>query len=98
MIKPSRVSSGRNIWVRLSVTIRTASRSTSGVLSRSALASCLREFAASVAITAVTKPVPPIHKGPADDASDVAQLHRLNSIVAPPHGVEHARHAFLCLQ
>ena len=63
--------------------MRTETRSTSGTLSRSLFASRVRALAASVAITAVTKPAPPMHKAPPDDANGAAQLHRLSSMGGP---------------
>src|SRR6516225_10190966 len=77
--------------------MRTASRSTSGTFVRSRFASRVRALAARVAITAVTKPAPPTHKGPPDDTSGAAQLHKLNSIAGLPYASNDARRAFCCL-
>src|SRR5262249_46985822 len=77
--------------------MRTASRSTSGTFARSRFASRVRALAARVAITAVTKPAPPTHKGPPDDTSGAAQLHKLNSMAGLPYASNDARRAFYCL-
>ena len=53
----------------LSVTIRTAKRSTSGTLRPSGVASAVRAPADSAAIMAVTKPAPPVHSEPKVEAS-----------------------------
>ena len=62
MAKPSRVSGGTNWMTTLSVTMRTASRSTTGTSPLSVLAACVRLPAAIAAIMAVTKPAPPAQR------------------------------------
>ena len=61
MVRPSRFSVGTNWMTILSVTMRTASRSTSGTARPSVFAGAVLALAASVAITAETKPAPPPH-------------------------------------
>ena len=55
----------------LSVTIRTATRSTSGIWRPSGCASAVRAPAASAAIMAVTKPEPPAHSAPSVEGSEM---------------------------
>ena len=61
MVRPSRFSVGTNWITILSVTMRTARRSTSGTARPSVFAGAVLALPASVAITAETKPAPPPH-------------------------------------
>jgi hypothetical protein len=83
MVVPCRVSFCMNCITMLSVMIRTASRSTSGTLRPSGVASAVRELAASAAIMAVTKPAPPEHKAPNEEGSGM-QLQPLKSMIHIP--------------
>src|SRR5262245_10435409 len=80
MVVPFRVSLGTNCITMLSVMIRTATRSTSGTLRPSGVASAVRELAARAAIMAVTKPAPPVHKAPNEEGSEM-QLQPLKSMI-----------------
>src|SRR5206468_12526930 len=90
MVSPSRFSVGIHLMIWLSVTIRTATLSTSGGLEASACACAVRELPARVPISAVTKPAPPAHSKPRleiDDALEL-QLHVPNSMAESPKAVE----------
>src|SRR5262245_2985959 len=84
MAMPSRCSDGTNCITMLSVTTRTATRSTSGTSRPSGRAGAVRTLAAIVAMTADTKPVPPAHSGARLETADVSamQLQALNNIRA----------------
>ena len=70
----------------LSVTMRTATRSTSGTAARKVLAGAVRLAAASAAIMAVTKPEPPAQSEEAAKAEPQAQT--LNSMDdGPPRAI-----------
>ena len=69
----------------LSVTIRTARRSTSGTLRPSGVASAVRADAASAAIIAETKPAPPEQSAPSE-AGSAMQLQPPKSMVVVPSG------------
>ena len=69
---------GHEQWVRLSVTMRIATRSTSGTSARSVLAGRVRWAAASAAIMAVTKPEPPAQSE--EPTSAEPQLQTLNNM------------------
>src|SRR6185503_17757457 len=96
MVRLPRFSVGTNWITTLSVTMRTASRSTSGTLRPSGLAGAVREEAAIAAIMALTKP-PPEQSALRVEGS-VTQLQPLKSI-APSHvvmaGLDPAVHVFL---
>src|SRR5260221_7146469 len=81
MVRLPRFSSGTNWITMLSVTIRTATRSTSGMVRPSGFASAVRALAASAAIIAVTKTAPPEQSAPSEDASGM-QLQPLKSMGA----------------
>ena len=65
MVTPPRVSFGMNWMTILSVTMRTLSSSTTGTAWPRVFAGAVLAPAASVAITAETKPAPPEHSAPA---------------------------------
>src|SRR2546430_6718938 len=77
MVSPSRFSVGIHLMIWLSVTIRTATLSTSGGLEASTCARAVRELPARVPISAVTKPAPPAQSKPRRDIDKVrgSQLH-----------------------
>ena len=89
MVTPPRFSVAMNWMTMLSVTMRTATLSTTGTSPRSVFAGAVLALPASVAITAETNPAPPLQSWLTPDRKGaLASVQGPNSIVILGSGVE----------